>query len=166
MPDGVGLSRDGQRLLAILDGHVVNGTRDRVRIWEVAGGQSRDTPLSDHEGVEDAEFSPNGKRVVTKTVTGGVRIWDAALGEPLTAMLTHDGAVSTSLYVGGFVGATPNLQSTASGSLRPAGWATRTTPSGRRPPKLASGTRSRGNRYRPPSGCRDRRRRPAATGVA
>jgi len=40
-------------------------------------------------GVRNAQFSPDGKRIVTASDGGTARVWDAASGQPLTKPLTH-----------------------------------------------------------------------------
>ena len=45
--------------------------------------------------VYSAQFSPNGKRVVTASWDGTARVWDAQSGEPLTGPLQHQGYVWT-----------------------------------------------------------------------
>jgi WD40 repeat protein/tetratricopeptide (TPR) repeat protein len=47
-----------------------------------------------HEGpVHYAEFSPDGRRVVTASEDGSARVWNADTGDPETPPLEHDGAV-------------------------------------------------------------------------
>src|SRR5262249_28503375 len=40
-----------------------------------------------------AEFSPDGKRIVTASLDGSARVWDANSGLPLTQPLKHGGPV-------------------------------------------------------------------------
>jgi hypothetical protein len=43
--------------------------------------------------VWDAEFSPDGGRVVTASLDGAARVWDAATGRPVSEPLRHGGKV-------------------------------------------------------------------------
>ena len=77
--------------------------------WEAGrdgfGGQHRagvgcaDGPAADRaaqahaDGVDSAQFSPDGKRVVTASRDNTARVWDAQTGQPLTEPLKHAGWV-------------------------------------------------------------------------
>jgi WD40 repeat protein len=45
-----------------------------------------------------AQFSPDGKRIVTASLDGTARVWDAATGWPLSERLHHLGKVFTALF--------------------------------------------------------------------
>ena len=52
-------------------------------------GGAADAALQ-HEGpVEEASFSPDGRRVVTASADHSARVWDAETGKPLTEPLRH-----------------------------------------------------------------------------
>ena len=66
-----------------------------ARVWDAETGKplgpsmkNDRTPL---DGINSAEFSPDGKRVVTATLLGTLRAWDAVTGKPLTEPMKHDG---------------------------------------------------------------------------
>ena len=66
-----------------------------ARVWDAETGKplgpsmkNDRTPL---DGINSAEFSPDGKRVVTATLLGTLRVWDAVTGKPLTEPMKHDG---------------------------------------------------------------------------
>src|SRR5262249_51167551 len=62
-------------------------------VWDVATGRPV-TPAPLHAGaaLADAEFSPDGRRVVTAgNWDATARIWDAETGAPLTPPLRHSG---------------------------------------------------------------------------
>jgi AAA-like domain/WD domain, G-beta repeat len=69
-----------------------------ARIWDAANG----TPLTDLRGhtdaVNNAVFSPDGKRVVTASDDNTARVWDAANGTPLTELRGHTGAVNNAVF--------------------------------------------------------------------
>jgi len=45
-----------------------------------------------------AQFSPDGKRIVTASLDGTARVWDAHSGQPLTEPLQHDGYVNSAQF--------------------------------------------------------------------
>ncbi|HNQ91126.1 MAG TPA: protein kinase, partial [Verrucomicrobiota bacterium] len=87
-------SPDGRRILT--------ASRDNsARVWDASTGEALTPPLR-HDptlvkageflaGVHSlvAAFSPDGRRVVTGSIDGAARVWDAATGEPLTPSLLH-----------------------------------------------------------------------------
>jgi WD40 repeat protein/serine/threonine protein kinase len=82
------LSPDGTRLLTFVSEPSGNA---RVRLFDVPSGQFLSTPLTDEWGVVSAEFSTDGRRIVTAGSSGAVRVWDAATGEPRTPVLDCGG---------------------------------------------------------------------------
>ena len=53
------------------------------QIWDVITGKPLGKPLHHSDGVLWAEFSPNGRLVVTTSEDGSARIWDATSGAPV-----------------------------------------------------------------------------------
>ncbi len=52
-----------------------------------------------HEaGVHAAQFSPDGKRIVTASWDKTARVWDAQSGKPLTEPMKHEGAVKSAWF--------------------------------------------------------------------
>jgi WD40 repeat protein len=51
-------------------------------------------PLKHAPYVHSAQFSPDGKRVVTASYDNTARVWDAQTGQPLTEPFKHTGPVS------------------------------------------------------------------------
>src|SRR6185503_9056875 len=50
-------------------------------------------PMEHGHRVHSAQFSPDGKRIVTASSDKTARVWDAPTGLPLTGPLTHAGTV-------------------------------------------------------------------------
>jgi WD40 repeat protein len=50
-------------------------------------------PLQHEKDVWHADFSPDGKRVVTASGDGTARVWEAAPGKAASEPLRHDGSV-------------------------------------------------------------------------
>jgi WD40 repeat protein len=48
--------------------------------------------------VRSAEFSPDGKRIVTASSDKTARVWDAQTGQPLTEPLTHEGTLKSARF--------------------------------------------------------------------
>jgi WD40 repeat protein/serine/threonine protein kinase len=69
------LFRQGPRLLQVYT-HQGVGETDNLRV-----------------GVGDAQFSPDGRRVVTASRDGTARVWDVATGAPLTPPMEHSSLV-------------------------------------------------------------------------
>lgn len=94
-------SPDGTRLLTV--------SGDRVaRVWEADTGRPLSAPIPirgesavtggdvmEALGSFEAAFSPNGLRLLTRSITDGVvRLWDASSGRPLDEPMVHAGWVA------------------------------------------------------------------------
>lgn len=83
----VGFSPDGARILSS------DGKDDLAQIRDVATRQVL-VELRGHEGwITCAEFSPDGRQVVTASEDGTARLWDAQTGQARLAPLQHKGFV-------------------------------------------------------------------------
>jgi WD40 repeat protein/tetratricopeptide (TPR) repeat protein len=94
-------SPDGKRFVTgSFVGELVGGTVREwgtARVWDAQTGQPLTPPLKHARQVNYAQFSPDGKRVLT--VSGeGVRLWDAQTGQPLTEPLKHAGEVNSAQF--------------------------------------------------------------------
>jgi WD40 repeat protein len=65
----------------------VSGTT--ARVWDAPTGQPLTEPLQNNAIVLSAQFSPDGKRIVTATFNGAARVWDAQTGQQLMEPLLH-----------------------------------------------------------------------------
>jgi WD40 repeat protein len=83
-------SSDGRRMLTI-------ASNSEARVWDAQSGRRMmELGLA---GIDWAEFSPDGARIVTVSnywvqgagATATVRIWDAGSGQPVTGPLQYDG---------------------------------------------------------------------------
>src|SRR5205823_3337792 len=68
--------RDGLRVVTV--------SNDTARIWDMRDGKPLGEPLRHKERVNSAQFSPDGRRIVTACFDNTTRSWDAQLGKLLT----------------------------------------------------------------------------------
>lgn len=86
------LSMDGKRVVtASLDDHT-------ARLWNAATGEPLCPPMKHSGGVFTAEFSPDGKRVVTTSEDRTARLWDGLTGQPLGEVMRHYTMVSKASF--------------------------------------------------------------------
>ena len=70
-----------------------NGTS---KVWNAQTGQGLLTLIGHDDEVESAEYSPNGRRIVTASWDETTKVWDAQSGQPLISLIGHGGrAMST-----------------------------------------------------------------------
>jgi eukaryotic-like serine/threonine-protein kinase len=67
---------------------VLSAGADGAQLWDVESGEAVGKPLRQSSALEGAEFSPDGKRIVTWTfsagrTSAGAQLWNAADGEPI-----------------------------------------------------------------------------------
>lgn len=99
----VRVSPDGQRIVTASQ----DGT---ARVWDARTGKPLGQPLTHLAGMAQgagmthdmaircAEFSPDGRWVVTGSGDGTARIWNAQTGQPLPQPLKHKGAVLSARF--------------------------------------------------------------------
>jgi WD40 repeat protein/tRNA A-37 threonylcarbamoyl transferase component Bud32 len=77
-------SSDGRRLLI-----------DGLRVWDLVTGRAFSLDSKELPGFPfQAEFSPDGRRILTLSTLGHTaRVWDAATGKPVTPLFQHPGIV-------------------------------------------------------------------------
>jgi hypothetical protein len=64
-----------------------------ARVWDAQTGQPLVEPMKHAEGVLSAQFSLDGKRIVTASWNETARVWDAQTGQPLAEPLQHGDVV-------------------------------------------------------------------------
>src|ERR1035438_1422347 len=81
----------------------LSGPSARWRLLSVSASACRSAqPLTEpmkHNGeVKSAQFSPDGKRIVTASGDHTARVWDAQTGQPLTELMKHEWGVSSAQF--------------------------------------------------------------------
>lgn len=86
-------SPDSKRIVIVTD------TGDRVAgVCDAATGNPLTEPMVHNGGITSAEFSPDGKRVVTASRDKTARVWDATTGKPLTQPMKHQREVISAQF--------------------------------------------------------------------
>src|SRR5260221_906209 len=96
-------SPDGQRVVTISGAETFVGSsgmeqgvaatgRGTAQLWDAATGKLLGEPMEPEGGVNSAEFSPDGQRVLIASANEKTaRLWDAGTGKPLTEPITPGG---------------------------------------------------------------------------
>jgi WD40 repeat protein len=67
-------------------------------VWDAQTGQPLTEPIKLNGGVRSAQFSPDGKRIVTASSDGTAQVWDAQSGQALTEPLKHGASVDSAQF--------------------------------------------------------------------
>lgn len=76
----------------------VTSPDNTVRVWGIPGGELLVALPEDGNSVMTAEFSHDGKRIVTASKDKEIRVWDAGSGKQIAALSGHEGAVKTAKF--------------------------------------------------------------------
>jgi WD40 repeat protein/predicted Ser/Thr protein kinase len=77
---------------------VLTAGTDAAQIWDAKSGK-RLVVLTGHKGsVFHANYSDDGRRIVTASTDATARVWDADSGRTLATLVGHQGPVSTALF--------------------------------------------------------------------
>jgi dipeptidyl aminopeptidase/acylaminoacyl peptidase len=69
-----------------------------VWVWDAASGKPIGEPMKHENGVNSAQFSPDGQRVVTASWDNTARVWDAASGKPIGEPMKHEDVVLSAQF--------------------------------------------------------------------
>jgi len=83
-------SRDGRWLFTT--------SANEGRIWDAPTGKEVAQFYGHGSGILQADFSPNGTRVVTALGDGTARVWEVATGRQLQVLKGHEGVVRSAAY--------------------------------------------------------------------
>jgi WD40 repeat protein len=88
-------SADGLQIVTASGGSTSEDPSEEhaARVWDAQTGQPLTEPMRHRRTVNFAQFSPDGRRIVTGSRDGTARIWNAQSGEPLTESLTQFGSI-------------------------------------------------------------------------
>jgi WD40 repeat protein/serine/threonine protein kinase/tetratricopeptide (TPR) repeat protein len=90
---GMAFRPDGKQVLTVSTRGPQNPSEAEVRLWDAASGEPSENPLGSQVAPYPAEFSPDGKRVLTVCLDRCARVWDATGGNQVGASLEHPAAV-------------------------------------------------------------------------
>ena len=79
--------------------HLVSAGEDFTAIVSDLSGKRQPKFLKHSDQIAQAGFSPNGAWILTASRDKFARVWDAASGEAITALLPHSAGVSTGVFV-------------------------------------------------------------------
>ena len=85
-------SPDGQHVVTA-SGHAAVIRNNVARIWDVASGKIVATLAGHTDLLRSAEYSQDGRRIVTASYDGTARVWDASTAKTIATLRGHAGIV-------------------------------------------------------------------------
>ncbi len=70
----------------------------RRRLWDANTGQALGQPMRHEAALKSAQFSPNGRWLVTASDDGTARLWDASTGQAVGEPMKHEDAVVSAQF--------------------------------------------------------------------
>ncbi len=89
-PVSARFSPDGLRILT--------ASAETAQVWDAASGQALTEPLRHNNLITCAQFSPDGRWIVTASTDHTARVWDAQSGQPLSEPLPHGDIVNSAQF--------------------------------------------------------------------
>ena len=78
---------------------VVASSDATALVWDFAAGKELTLVGHDHDSVvNDAEFSPDGTKLLTASSDQTARVWNAATGNQIAILRGHDDAVNSATF--------------------------------------------------------------------
>jgi WD40 repeat protein/tetratricopeptide (TPR) repeat protein len=90
---GIAFRPDGRQVLTVSYRSAQEPNEVDARLWDAASGEPSEMTLGSQLAPYPAEFSPDGKRVLTVCQDRCARIWDAASGNQVGVSMEHRAAV-------------------------------------------------------------------------
>ena len=89
-PVSARFSPDGTRILT--------ASADAALVWDAQSGQPLTEPLKHDNLITSAQFSQDGRWIVTASTDHTARVWDAQSGQPLSQPLLHGDTVTSAQF--------------------------------------------------------------------
>ncbi len=90
------------------DGHLVLTCADQfARVWDAATGEPVSPPLPHGSNIVWADWSPNGREIVTRVYGGKIRIWDISPGRESVEALTRQAELMAAHRLDARIGIVP-----------------------------------------------------------
>jgi hypothetical protein len=86
----VSFSPDGEWLLVVYD--------KTARIWDAQTSRPVGPPMKQNGSISSANFSPNGKYVVTVSEDQSTQVWNAQTGQPIGQPMKHEHPISSACF--------------------------------------------------------------------
>src|SRR5436309_12212321 len=79
----------------------LKGTRSpytTAQVWDAETGKPVSEPMKHDHAVNSAQFSPDGKRIVTASWDKTARVWDVETGKSVSEPMKHDEKVDSAQF--------------------------------------------------------------------